>query len=154
MRTMVKKAFLAVPGLGWSFWFSDYMFMCRKWARDAARIRSTMARVRSDGDRAWVVIFAEGTRNSPVKQAKNTEFCLREGKPVFKYTLLPRSSGFACVAKALSPAVSSVIVGTLCYPEGEPSLGCVARPAGCASSCSRRAQRSFERARRTRILAY
>jgi len=47
----------------------------------------------------WLLLFPEGTRISPAKQAASADYCRSAGLPVLKHHLLPRTKGFSFVAE-------------------------------------------------------
>ncbi|CAI5996210.1 unnamed protein product [Closterium sp. NIES-64] len=66
-RALIKEEAKWMPVIGWSMWFSEYLFIARNYATDQRRILDGYARLRSFPRFFWTALFMEGTRFTPEK---------------------------------------------------------------------------------------
>eukprot|EP01064_Diplonema_japonicum_P027735 TRINITY_DN4084_c0_g4_i2.p1 TRINITY_DN4084_c0_g4~~TRINITY_DN4084_c0_g4_i2.p1 ORF type:complete len:399 (+),score=66.35 TRINITY_DN4084_c0_g4_i2:79-1197(+) len=133
-KAYMKKISKFLPILGWCWYFSDYIFLDRNWNTDKKTLAKTFETMNSYKSNFWLALFAEGTRKSPQKLKESQEWCAKNGKPVLKHVLWPRSKGFISSVQALRGKLESVCVVTI-YPDPSalPSFGklLMAKPCKC-----------------------
>ncbi|HUT78987.1 MAG TPA: 1-acyl-sn-glycerol-3-phosphate acyltransferase [Polyangia bacterium] len=122
LKWFVKRQVRYVPLLGWGMAFLDNLFVERSWSRDRRSIEATFARLRRDGARFWVVLFAEGTRATAEKIAAGGRLWQRQGREPALHVLPPRTRGFVATLAGLAGALPAVCDLTIAYEGGVPSL--------------------------------
>lgn len=127
LRFFLKQQLIWVPLLGLAWWALDFPFM-RRYSRETLQRRPDLAgRDIAATRRACekfrhmpvsIMNFAEGTRCTPAKQA-------RQQSP-YRYLLKPRAGGIAFVLNAMGSALHSILDVTIVYanfaPGRRPSL--------------------------------
>ncbi|GAA0161497.1 acyltransferase [Lithospermum erythrorhizon] len=91
---LIKKEAAYLPVLGWSMWFSDYIFLERSWAKDQNRLKSGLDGLRDFPQPFWLALFVEGTRFTQEKLLAAQEYARSVGMPVPRKVLIPRTKGF------------------------------------------------------------
>lgn len=122
LKWFVKRQMRYVPLLGWGMAFLDNLFVERSWSRDRRSIEATFARLRRDGARFWIVLFAEGTRATAEKIAASGRLWRRRGREPALHVLPPRTRGFVATLSGLEGALPAVCDLTIAYEGGVPSL--------------------------------
>ena len=122
MKYFVKKQLKWVPGMGWGMQFLDCLYIDRDWASDRDKIHRTFDRLVSGNVPVHLVSFVEGTRFTLPKLTAAREYAEKNGLPVPRHTLVPRSKGFAASVEGLRSHVTAVYDLTIGYEEGIPSL--------------------------------
>lgn len=84
---IMKKEAKFLPVVGWSMWFSDYVFVDRCWAKDENTLKVSKGSVISQCHSGWPYLWRElGSRRQSSKQLKNMlppEGCLFLGTSCF-----------------------------------------------------------------------
>jgi 1-acyl-sn-glycerol-3-phosphate acyltransferase len=122
MKYFVKKQLKWVPGMGWGMQFLDCLFIDRDWASDRDKIHGTFERLINGNVPVHLVSFVEGTRFTMAKLTMAQEYAEKNGLPVPRHTLVPRSKGFAASVEGLRGHVAAVYDLTIGYEEGIPTL--------------------------------
>jgi len=118
-RVFAKDSLKYAPILGWAWALSDTIFLKRNWEDDRVRMGDALQRLFNQPRPVWLLLFPEGTRISPAKQAASTDYCRAAGLPVLKHHLLPRTKGFSFVAEHVDRSrVRAVFDITLVEKEG------------------------------------
>ncbi|GMH12738.1 hypothetical protein Nepgr_014579 [Nepenthes gracilis] len=73
---MMKKVLKYLPVIGWSMWFSEYVFPERSWAKDESTLK--------------LALFVEGTRFTQGKLSAAQQYAISSGLPIPRHVLLPR----------------------------------------------------------------
>ncbi|GJS29027.1 1-acyl-sn-glycerol-3-phosphate acyltransferase 2-like protein [Tanacetum coccineum] len=76
-----------LPVIGWSMWFSEYLFLERSWAKD----ESWSSTVKDYPQPFWLALFAEGTRFTQAKLLAAQEYASSNGSHVPRNVLIPRT---------------------------------------------------------------
>lgn len=98
LKVILKKSLKNIPIWGWGMQFFDFIFLERSWTKDAQNFLAHMAKLKSSTSPLWLLIFPEGTTISAETREKSHTFAEKNGIPVPKHTLLPRSLGlYTCV---------------------------------------------------------
>jgi 1-acyl-sn-glycerol-3-phosphate acyltransferase len=120
-KFFLKQELIWVPFLGLAFWALDYPFMKRYSKAYLARHPQMTGKDLEITRRACerfkdlpvtVVNYLEGTRCTPVKQA-------RQGSP-YQHLLKPKAGGVAFTLAALGPQLDALLDVTLVYPGQRP----------------------------------
>ncbi|KAG6794873.1 1-acyl-sn-glycerol-3-phosphate acyltransferase gamma [Apis mellifera caucasica] len=93
-KAYVKKSLQYIPTLGWGWKFSEYIFLERNWEKDKEIIRSQIREFGNYPDNISLLLCPEGTRITPQKLEASQKFAQKEGLPILKYHLTPRTKGF------------------------------------------------------------
>jgi 1-acyl-sn-glycerol-3-phosphate acyltransferase len=100
-KFFVKDLIKWIPGIGWGLMISDSIFLKRDWTRDEKTILGTFAHLREHNLPFWLVLFAEGTRITPKKHKEGQEYSRKQGLPVLRHLLVPRTKGLYATLLAL-----------------------------------------------------
>ncbi|XP_062505493.1 1-acyl-sn-glycerol-3-phosphate acyltransferase delta-like [Corticium candelabrum] len=122
VKSVMKSFVKYLPTLGWSFWFSDYVFLKRSFAQDKHCLQAATKQWVSYDFPWMVILFAEGTRFTEEKHQKSLEYASKMGLPKLKYHLMPRTKGFNLIMKEIKNHVTAVCDATVTYPRGVPSI--------------------------------
>lgn len=120
-RAVMKKSTKFLPVLGWSMWFSEYIFLERSWAKDETTLKSSFQSLRGFPRPFWLALFVEGTRFTEAKLQAAQEFAASAGVPVPRNVLIPRTKGFVSAVSNLHTFVPAVYDITVAVPKGSPS---------------------------------
>ncbi|XP_038878425.1 1-acyl-sn-glycerol-3-phosphate acyltransferase 2 isoform X2 [Benincasa hispida] len=88
---IMKKEAKFLPVIGWSMWFSDYIFLERSWAKDESTLESSFQSLMDFPMPFWLALFVEGTRFTQQKLLASQEYAASRGLPVPKNVLIPRT---------------------------------------------------------------
>ncbi len=122
LKFFVKDVLKWVPGVGWGMLFLGCPYLKRDWSSDRSSIERTFRTLVDEHIPAWMVIFAEGTRVTPAKLARSTDFAKRRGWTPTRHVLIPRAKGFAAAVEGLRSHVTAVYDFTIGYTGGVPTL--------------------------------
>ena len=93
VKTVIKDPVKYVPVFGWTFYFSDYIFVKRSAQTDVPLLQRACERFSRYPHKFLMTIFPEGTRFTKEKHADSLEFAAKRGLPQYKHHLLPRAKG-------------------------------------------------------------
>ncbi|KAJ3674033.1 hypothetical protein LUZ60_006025 [Juncus effusus] len=88
---VMKKSSKFLPVIGWSMWFSEYLFLERNWAKDEGTLKSGLQELKDYPLPFWLALFVEGTRFTPAKLLVAQEYAAQNGLPVPRNVLVPRT---------------------------------------------------------------
>ncbi|XP_060206645.1 1-acyl-sn-glycerol-3-phosphate acyltransferase 2 isoform X2 [Lycium barbarum] len=88
---VMKKSSKLLPVIGWSMWFSEYLFLERSWAKDERTLKSGLQRLSDYPLPFWLALFVEGTRFTQAKLLAAQEYAASAGLPVPRNVLIPRT---------------------------------------------------------------
>ncbi|KAL5265503.1 hypothetical protein ACHWQZ_G006278 [Mnemiopsis leidyi] len=118
-KCLIKKEAMYLPVIGWKMWFSDYMFLSRRWDTDQQIIKKT-CKTWSNYDphfnNNFYVLFAEGTRFTPAKHEASVKFCEERGIEPFRNVLYPRTKGAVELISQLGDTLGCVYDVVFAYP--------------------------------------
>eukprot|EP00250_Pteridium_aquilinum_P010497 c19430_g1_i1 orf=281-1426(+) len=120
-RAVMKKSTKYLPVMGWSMWFSEYIFLERSWAKDEGTLKSSFQSLNGFPQPFWLALFVEGTRFTEAKLKLAQEFAESSGLPVPKNVLIPRTKGFVSAVANLREFVPAVYDITVAVPRESPS---------------------------------
>ncbi|TPX32929.1 hypothetical protein SeMB42_g07561 [Synchytrium endobioticum] len=111
-----------IPIAGQGMWFFDFIFLKRKWALDKALVAKRMHRLASDPLPYWLVIFPEGTLNTPPGKKMSHEYAKKmDINPEPVHVLIPRSTGLQYCCENLQPGLKCLFDVTIGYSGVEAS---------------------------------
>lgn len=120
-RAIMKKSSKFLPVVGWSMWFSEYVFLERNWSKDEATLKSGFQRLKDFPRPFWLGLFVEGTRFTTAKLLAAQEYATSTGLPVPRNLLIPRTKGFVSAVGNLRSFVPAIYDITVAIPKEEPS---------------------------------
>jgi 1-acyl-sn-glycerol-3-phosphate acyltransferase len=122
LKWFVKKQLKWVPGIGWGLQFLDCLFVRRNWTADKTSVLATFEKIRKHRSPFWVVSFLEGTRLTAAKLARSQAYGQKQGLPVLRHVMLPRTKGFQATLEGLGHQTQAVYDLTIVYEGAVPSL--------------------------------
>lgn len=117
---IMKNELKFLPVIGWSMWFSDYLFLERSWAKDEETLKSGLERLRNFPRAFWVALFVEGTRFTKEKLLAAQVYATSTGLPVPRNVLIPRTKGFVSAVKHMRSFTPAVYDMTAAIPKSSP----------------------------------
>uniref|UniRef100_A0A5B7AFK5 1-acylglycerol-3-phosphate O-acyltransferase n=1 Tax=Davidia involucrata TaxID=16924 RepID=A0A5B7AFK5_DAVIN len=117
---VMKKSSKFLPVIGWSMWFSEYLFLERSWAKDERTLKSGLQRLRDFPRPFWLALFVEGTRFTQAKLLAAQEYATSMGLPVPRNVLIPRTKGFVSAVSHMRSFVPAIYDGTVAIPKSSP----------------------------------
>ncbi|KAI6696737.1 hypothetical protein NL676_016856 [Syzygium grande] len=118
---VMKKSSKFLPVLGWSMWFSEYLFLERSWAKDESTLKSGLLRLKDYPLPFWLALFVEGTRFTQAKLLAAQEYANSTGLPVPRNTLIPRTKGFVSAVSHMRSFVPAIYDVTVAIPKTSPA---------------------------------
>lgn len=126
---ILKESLKYIPVIGQGMMFYGFIFMARKWQSDKPRLQHRLEKLKTEHvvpqsgsprfDPMWLLIFPEGTNLSLNTKRRSDEFCQKQGFPLTRHQLLPRSTGLFFCLQQLKGTVDWVYDCTVAY-EGPP----------------------------------
>lgn len=114
---VMKKSSKLLPVIGWSMWFSEYLFLERSWAKDESTLKSGLQRLRDYPLPFWLALFVEGTRFTQAKLLAAQEYAASTGLPVPRNVLIPRTKGFVTAVSHMRSFVPAIYDVTVAIPK-------------------------------------
>ncbi|XP_055820214.1 1-acyl-sn-glycerol-3-phosphate acyltransferase 2-like isoform X2 [Solanum dulcamara] len=118
---VMKKSSKLLPVIGWSMWFSEYLFLERSWAKDERTLKSGLQRLSDYPLPFWLALFVEGTRFTQAKLLAAQEYAASAGLPVPRNVLIPRTKGFVTAVSHMRLFVPAIYDATICIPKSSPA---------------------------------
>ncbi|XP_062166730.1 1-acyl-sn-glycerol-3-phosphate acyltransferase 2 [Alnus glutinosa] len=118
---VMKKSSKLLPVIGWSMWFSEYLFLERSWAKDESTLKSGLLRLKDYPQPFWLALFVEGTRFTQAKLLAAQEYAASTGLPVPRNVLIPRTKGFVSAVTHMRSFVPAVYDVTVAIPKNSTS---------------------------------
>lgn len=118
---VMKKEAKVLPIIGWSMWFSDYVFLERSWGKDERILQSGFERLADFPMPFWLALFVEGTRFTQAKLLAAQEFAASRGIPVPRNVLIPRTKGFVSAVTHLRSFVPAIYDATVAVANSQPA---------------------------------
>ncbi|KAI9216960.1 hypothetical protein BC828DRAFT_351962 [Blastocladiella britannica] len=100
-RYFSKESHKYWPLFGWLIRLAGFVLLKRDWEQDQAMIKYRIQQWKNDEQPIWMVVYPEGTRQTPEKLAASQAYSKKHDRPVFKHLLYPRTKGFISVVKQL-----------------------------------------------------
>ncbi|KAL6532904.1 1-acyl-sn-glycerol-3-phosphate acyltransferase 2 [Orobanche gracilis] len=117
---VMKSSSKLLPVIGWSMWFSEYLFLERSWAKDEGTLKSGLLRLRDFPRPFWLALFVEGTRFTQAKLLAAQEYASSAGLPVPRNVLIPRTKGFVTAVSHMRSFVPAIYDVTVAIPKTSP----------------------------------
>ncbi|XP_051152570.1 1-acyl-sn-glycerol-3-phosphate acyltransferase 2-like [Andrographis paniculata] len=117
---VMKKSSKLLPVIGWSMWFSEYLFLERNWAKDESTLKSGLQRLRDFPLPFWLALFVEGTRFTQAKLLAAQEYASSTGLPIPRNVLIPRTKGFVSAVAHMRSFVPAIYDVTVAIPKSSP----------------------------------
>uniref|UniRef100_A0A1I8H886 PlsC domain-containing protein n=1 Tax=Macrostomum lignano TaxID=282301 RepID=A0A1I8H886_9PLAT len=116
-----KKVLKFIPIIGWSFYFTECMFLSRNLDHDRRVLEYHSKEMISYPKEhpVSVLFFPEGTRFTEAKLAACNEVAAAKGLSPMRHLLLPRTRGFILLLQSLKGRASCIYDMTLAVPAGE-----------------------------------
>jgi 1-acyl-sn-glycerol-3-phosphate acyltransferase len=73
------EALKMLPIFGQGMWFFEFVFMKQKWEKDKENMRVHLNRAKNPDVPLWLLIFPEGTLNTPGNVEKSKNFAKKVG---------------------------------------------------------------------------
>ncbi|MQL94974.1 hypothetical protein Taro_027638 [Colocasia esculenta] len=117
---VMKKSSKFLPVIGWSMWFTEYLFLERSWAKDEKTLKSGLQRLKDFPRPFWLALFVEGTRFTQAKLLAAQEYAAAQGLPIPKNVLIPRTKGFVSAVSNMRSFVPAIYDVTVAVPKTSP----------------------------------
>nr|AZM65193.1 lysophospholipid acyltransferase 2 [Vitellaria paradoxa] len=117
---VMKKSSKLLPVIGWSMWFSEYLFLERSWAKDESTLKSGLEQLRDFPRPFWLALFVEGTRFTQAKLLAAQKYASSEGLPIPRNVLIPRTKGFVSAVSIMRSFVPAIYDVTVAIPKSSP----------------------------------
>ncbi|CAO2837346.1 unnamed protein product [Amaranthus hypochondriacus] len=117
---IMKNVLRYLPVMGWSMWFSEYVFVKRNWAKDQSTLKSGYEKLKDFPVPFWLALFVEGTRFTEPKLLDAQKYAISKGLDAPKNVLLPRTKGFIQAVQNLRPFVPAIYDVTLAVARDKP----------------------------------
>ncbi|CAH1437974.1 unnamed protein product [Lactuca virosa] len=117
---LVKKSLKFLPVIGWSMWFTEYIFLERNWSKDENILMEGFENLRDFPMPFWLAVFVEGTRFTHAKLLAAQEYAIATKSPVPRNVLIPRTKGFVAAVNHLRSFVPAIYNCTVAVPKNEP----------------------------------
>ncbi|KAF9679677.1 hypothetical protein SADUNF_Sadunf06G0039400 [Salix dunnii] len=117
---VMKKSSKFLPVIGWSMWFSEYLFLQRSWAKDENTLKYGLQRLKDFPRPFWLALFVEGTRFTLAKLSAAQEYAASQGLPIPRNVLIPRTKGFVSAVNNMRLFVPAIYDITLAIPKCSP----------------------------------
>ncbi|XVF56092.1 hypothetical protein PTKIN_Ptkin06aG0089200 [Pterospermum kingtungense] len=118
---VMKKSSKFLPVIGWSMWFSEYLFLERSWAKDEKTLKAGLQRLKDFPQPFWLALFVEGTRFTQAKLLAAQEYATSQGFPIPRNVLIPRTKGFVSAVSHMRSFVPAIYDMTVAIPKSSPS---------------------------------
>ncbi|XP_047156404.1 1-acyl-sn-glycerol-3-phosphate acyltransferase 2-like [Vigna umbellata] len=118
---VMKKSSKFLPVIGWSMWFSEYLFLERSWAKDESTLKLGIQRLSDYPLPFWLALFVEGTRFTQAKLLAAQEYATSTGLPVPRNVLIPRTKGFVSAVSHMRSFVPAIYDVTVAVPKNSPA---------------------------------
>ncbi|KAF5473307.1 hypothetical protein F2P56_009928 [Juglans regia] len=117
---VMKKSSKTLPVIGWSMWFSEYLFLERNWAKDESTLKLGLQRLKDYPQPFWLALFVEGTRFTQAKLLAAQEYAASSGLPIPRNVLIPRTKGFVSAVSHMRSFVPAIYDITVAIPKSSP----------------------------------
>ncbi|KAK6937120.1 Acyltransferase, C-terminal domain [Dillenia turbinata] len=124
----LQEVVVFVQIIGWSMWFSEYVFLERSWAKDETTLKSGMERLKDFPLPFWLALFVEGTRFTEAKLLAAQEYAvlIPRTKSVWSSHLILCNpirccfQGFVAAVSTMRSFVPAIYDCTLGVPRNQP----------------------------------
>ncbi|CAF0861640.1 unnamed protein product [Didymodactylos carnosus] len=121
-----KKSLSQLPIVGWTWMFTESIFLKRVWETDKNILYEDVQRILGDYPKDYYFNFlmtCEGTRFTEKKRVESMKVAKEKGLPELKHHILPRTKGFTLIMQGAKGKISGVYNFTLAFtPDSAPPL--------------------------------
>ncbi|XP_007015031.2 PREDICTED: 1-acyl-sn-glycerol-3-phosphate acyltransferase 3 [Theobroma cacao] len=117
---IIKRSAKFLPIIGWSMWFSDYVFLERSWAKDKETLKFGFKQLEDFPMPFWLALFVEGTRFTQAKLLLAQDYATSKGLPIPRNVLIPRTKGFVSAVYHMRSFVPVIYDCTVAIPKNQP----------------------------------
>ncbi|CAL4075868.1 unnamed protein product, partial [Meganyctiphanes norvegica] len=115
VKCIIKRIIASLPILGWAWSFSDFLFLDRNWEKDKSNMEKQCIDLQDYATPSWMTLFPEGTRFTEEKHKASMEFAQKQGIPLLKRHLIPRTKGFVQLVHSLKGHYPAIYDMTISY---------------------------------------
>ncbi|XP_053205237.1 1-acyl-sn-glycerol-3-phosphate acyltransferase delta-like [Panonychus citri] len=119
-KGFAKKDIKYLPVIGWSWFFSEMIFVERKWDKDSKLLGPSLQRLMEYDDVITLLIFAEGTRYTKEKYENSVKYCKEKGLDILEHHLYPRSRGFVYTIQKLKDSLPAIYNIQVAFRKEDP----------------------------------
>ncbi|KAL0715406.1 hypothetical protein Bca4012_064728 [Brassica carinata] len=105
---IMKKEAKYFPIIGWSMWFSEYIFLEKNWAKDENILKAGFNQLKDFPTTFWLGLFVEGTRSTQENLQAARDYASLKGLPSPRNVLIPRTKGFVSAVAHIRSFVPAV----------------------------------------------
>ncbi|CAF1000759.1 unnamed protein product [Rotaria sp. Silwood1] len=112
-----KHSLSLIPVLGWSWFFTESIFLRRIWENDKKILENDIQKLLDNYPDNYyfnITMTCEGTRYTETKRLESMKYAREKNLPELKYHILPRTKGLIMImqgAKGKIPAVYNFMLG-------------------------------------------
>lgn len=118
-KAYAKKVTSYIPAIGWSWRFSEFVFLERSFEKDKEIIKKQLNEIFDYPDPVWLLLNAEGTRFTKTKHEASVKFAQERGMTVLKHHLIPRTKGFTSSLSVLKEKCGAVMDIQLAFSQDD-----------------------------------
>jgi len=118
-RVLMKHVVKFLPVVGFNLWFCEYGFLSRNWSKDETSLHQFIQGCQQATSPFIVSLCPEGTRLTKEKLAAGQEYARENNLPILNHHLVPRTKGFARIAKSLRSHVDAIYDCEFAFPDAE-----------------------------------
>lgn len=122
IKYVLKSSLMKLPVFGWGFHILEFIPVERKWEIDEPVLHQMLSTFANPLDPLWLAVFPEGTDFTEQKCKRNQELAAKNGLPVLKNVLLPKTKGFYTCLEILRGSLDAVYDITIAYKHRCPSF--------------------------------
>lgn len=114
---IMKDSLKRIPVLGYGMRNFNFVFLSRKWENDQLYMKTQFDKICSLSNKAWMLIFPEGTNINNNHLIKSHDYAKKIHAPIMNTVLLPRVKGLYLALKELSSTTTKIIDFTIGYSD-------------------------------------
>ncbi|KAJ4882160.1 1-acyl-sn-glycerol-3-phosphate acyltransferase 3 [Raphanus sativus] len=97
-----------LPIIGWSMWFSEYIFVEKNWAKDENNLKTGFNQLKDFPTAFWMALFVEGTRFTQENLEAAKDYASLKGLPSPRNVMIPRTKGFVSAVANMRSFVPAI----------------------------------------------
>ncbi|KAJ3323425.1 hypothetical protein HDU76_013671 [Blyttiomyces sp. JEL0837] len=116
LMIMLIKILKKLPIFGLAMQYFEFIFMTQKWEKDKLNVQRILGKMNNPKIPLWLLIFPEGTLNTPLNIQKSREFAKKRNIQTHpSHMILPKSTGLHASLQTLKSTTNSLIDLTIGY---------------------------------------